>query len=101
MRAGAAARFAHRSTTTADRRAAGSGAVLDNLDDELPSEEQIASLIRRGRAGAVIAAICRDLGMVPAVVSQQHWKDVFDAIITFGGDFDQLICGAMLRIGSV
>lgn len=91
--------FAHRSTTNSAPGAAERGTAPDNFsDDDLPSEEQIAALIRRGRAGAVIAAICRDLGLVPAVVSEQHWKDVFDAIVTFGGDFDQLICGAMLRI---
>ena len=91
--------FAHRSTTNSAGRAAERGAVLDNLsDDELPSEEQIAALIRRGRAGAVIEAICRDLGMVPAAVSEQQWKDIFDAIVTFGGKFDKLIGDAMLRV---
>ena len=91
--------FAHRSTTNSARRAAVRGTALDNLpDDDLPSEEQIAALIRRGRAGAVIEAICRDLGMVPAAVSEQHWKDIFDAIVTFGGKFDKLICDAMFGI---
>ena len=55
-------------------------------------------MIRRGRAGAVIAAICRDLGLVPAVVSQQQWGDVHHAIITFGGNFAKLFCDIMLRI---
>ena len=91
--------FAHRSTTTADVRAARSGAVSDNIaDDDLPSEEQIASLIRRGRAGAVIEAICRALGLVPAVVSDQQWKDVFDAIVTFGGHFGRLLFDPMCRL---
>ena len=90
--------FAHRSTTNSAGCAAERGAVSDNLDDDLPSEEQIAALIRRGRAGAVIAAICRDLGLVPAVVSQQQWKDVHEAIITFGGNFAKLMCDMMLRI---
>jgi len=90
--------FAHRSTTNSAGRAAERGAVPDNLDDDLPSEEQIAALIRRGRAGAVIAAICRDLGLVPAIVSQQQWKDVHEAIITFGGNFAKLMCDVMFRI---
>ena len=91
--------FAYRSTTTADVRAARRGAVLDNLsDDELPSEEQIAALIRRGRAGAVIEAICRDLGLVPGVVTDQQWSDVHDAIITFGGNFARLFCSVFYRI---
>lgn len=90
--------FASRSTTTADRRAAGSGAVPDNLDDDLPSEAQIAAMIRQGKTGAIIAAICRDLGLVPAVVSQQQWGDVHHAIITFGGNFAKLMCDIMLRI---
>jgi len=90
--------FASRSTTTADRRAAGRGTVPDNLDDDLPSEAQIAAMIRRGRAGAVIAEICRGLGLVPGVVSQQQWSDVHHAIITFGGNFAKLFCDIMLRI---
>jgi len=91
--------FAHRSTTNSARRAAECGTAADNLpDDDLPSEAQIAALIRRGRAGAVIEAICRDLGLVPAAVGEQHWKDIFDAIVTFGGNFDRLLYDAMCRV---
>ena len=90
--------FASRSTTTADRRAAGRGTVSDNLDGELPSEAQIVAMIRRGRAGAVIAEICRDLGLVPGVVSQQQWSDVADAISAFGGKFAKLVCDIFFRI---
>ena len=89
----------NRSTTNAGGRAAGRGAVFDNLpDDELPSEEQIAALIRRGKVGAIIEAICRDLGLVPSVVSQQQWKEVADVISTFGGKFIKMICDVMFRI---
>ena len=88
----------NRSTTTADRRAAGRGTVPDNLDDDLPSEAQIAALIRRGKAGAIIAEICRDLGLVPGVVSQQQWGEVHHAIITFGGNFAKLFYDILLRI---
>ena len=91
--------FASRSTTASVGRAAECGAVPDNFaDDDLPSEEQIAALIRRGRAGAVIEAICRALGLVPAVVSEQQWTEIFDAIVTFGGNFTRLICDATRRL---
>ena len=90
--------FGTRSTTTADRRAAGRGTVPDNLDDDLPSEAQIAAMIRRGRAGAVIAEICRGLGLVPGVVTQQQWSEVADAISAFGGKFAKLVCDILFRI---
>ncbi|HET8995210.1 MAG TPA: hypothetical protein VFN42_00945 [Acetobacteraceae bacterium] len=92
--------FAHRSTTNSARRAAVRGAVLDNLSDVgLPSEGQIAAMIRRGRAGAIVAALCRDLGLVPAVVREQQWKDLCGAAVRFGDNFDRRIRGAMWRIG--
>ena len=90
--------LASRSTTTADRRAAGSGTVPDTLDDDLPSEAQIVAMIRRGKTGAVIAEICRGLGLVPGVVSPQQWSEVHHAIITFGGKFAKLLCDILFRI---
>ena len=97
--AGSAEHNRHRSTTTADRRAADRGAVLDNLsDDDLPTEAEIADLIRQGKTGAIIEAICRDLGLVPGVVSEQQWKEVAEAISTFGGKFVKLFCDILFRI---
>ena len=88
-----------RSTTTADRRAADRGTDPHNqLDDDLPTEEQIAAMIRLGKLGVVIEQICRDLGLVPSVVSQQQWSDVHHALITYGGNFAGLIGDACSRI---
>ncbi|HET8995609.1 MAG TPA: hypothetical protein VFN42_02980, partial [Acetobacteraceae bacterium] len=58
----------------------------------------ILALARRGKIGVVIAAICRDLGLVPSVVSEQQWKDVADLITAFGGNFVALIGDAMNRV---
>ena len=55
-------------------------------------------MIRRGKTGAVIEAICRDLGLVPGVVSEQQWSEVAEAIGTFGGKFAKLFCDILLRI---
>jgi hypothetical protein len=48
----------------------------------LPTPEQIAAEIRRKRVGAVIADICRDLGIVP---SHPLWRDLNLAVIMNGG----------------
>ena len=90
----------NRSTTTADRRAATGGTVPDNLDDNLPTDEEILALARRGKLGVVIAAICRDLGLVPSVVTDQQWSEVAEIILTFGGNFVQLIGDALIRVNS-
>ena len=90
----------NRSTTTADRRAATGGTAPDNLDDDLPTDEEILALARRGKLGVLIAAICRDLGLVPSVVTEQQWSDVAEIIRTFGGNFVQLIGDALARINS-
>jgi hypothetical protein len=84
----------NRSISPAHRRATGTGTAETNpLEDELPSEAEIAALARRGTIGAVIAESCRDLGLVPGVVSQQQWTEVHHAIIMFGGNFARLIGG--------
>ena len=48
----------------------------------LPTPEQIAAEIRRKRVGAVIADICRDLGIVP---NHPLWRDLNLAVILNGG----------------
>ena len=62
----------------------------------LPTVQQIADEIRRRPAGAVIADICRDLGILP-----QHplWREASVAIVRFGGRLSTLfsdICGDLL-----
>ena len=90
----------NRSTTTADRRAAACGTVPDNHDDDLPSDEEIVAMARRGKLGVLIAAICRDLGLVPSVVTEQQWSELADVIRTFGGNFVQLIGDALARVNN-
>jgi hypothetical protein len=54
----------------------------------LPTAEQIAAEIRRRPIGAVIADICRDLGILP---SHPLWHDVRLAMIRHGGSYVRLV----------
>ena len=49
-----------------------------------PPREQIAAEIRRRPAGAVIADICRDLGILP---HHPLWHEISMAILRHGGRF--------------
>jgi hypothetical protein len=53
----------------------------------LPTPEQIAAEIRRRPIGAVIADICRDLGIMP---SHPLWQELSVAIVWHGGSFNRL-----------
>src|SRR5271166_533269 len=53
----------------------------------LPTPEQIAAEVRRRPIGAVIADICRDLGIMP---SHPLWQELSLAIIWHGGSFPRL-----------
>src|SRR5271166_6004518 len=53
----------------------------------LPTPEQIAAEVRRRPIGAVIADICRDLGIMP---SHPLWQELSVAIIWHGGSFPRL-----------
>jgi hypothetical protein len=54
----------------------------------LPTAEQIAAEVRRRPIGAVIADICRDLGILP---SHSLWRDVQKLIIEHGGSLVRLL----------
>jgi hypothetical protein len=54
----------------------------------LPTPEQIAAKIRRQPIGAVIADICRDLGILP---SHPLWRELQVAIIRENGNFAGLV----------
>ena len=58
----------------------------------LPTAEQIAAEVRRRPIGAVIADICRDLGILP---SHELWRDVQKLIIEHGGSFARLLSDLM------
>ena len=54
----------------------------------LPTPGDIAAEIRRRPAGAVLADICRDLGIVP---SNPLWREISAAIISYGGNLATLV----------
>jgi hypothetical protein len=61
---------------------------------QLPTAEQIAAEVRRRPIGAVIADICRDLGILP---SHPLWREVQEAMFEFGGNLSRLVCDLMDR----
>ena len=65
-------------------------ALIPALDPgfSLPTSEQIAVEVRRRPIGAVIADICRDLGIMP---SHPLWRDVQLAMIRHGGSLANLV----------
>jgi hypothetical protein len=54
----------------------------------LPTPEQIAAEIRRRPIGAVIADICRDLGIMP---NHPLWPELRELIIRHGGNLARLV----------
>ena len=54
---------------------------------QLPTVEQIAVKLRRQPIGAVLADICRDLGIVPG---NPLWRELQEAINRYGGNFARL-----------
>ncbi|HEY2618203.1 MAG TPA: hypothetical protein VGI78_12750 [Acetobacteraceae bacterium] len=51
----------------------------------LPTEAEIAAEVRRRPVGAVIADICRDLGVLPGQLDRAFWDELSRAIIIYGG----------------
>jgi hypothetical protein len=51
----------------------------------LPTEEEIAAEVRLRPVGAVIADICRDLGIMPGHLDRAFWDELRRAIIDYGG----------------
>jgi hypothetical protein len=60
----------------------------------LPTPEQIAAAVRRKPIGAVIADICRDLGITG---SHPLWRDVQRAIVMHGGSLARLVSDMLDR----
>ena len=52
---------------------------------DLPTPEQIAARVQRQPVGAVIADICRDLGVMPGELDRAFWEELRAAIIYYGG----------------
>ena len=55
---------------------------------QLPTAEQIAAEVRRRPIGAVLADICRDLGILP---SHPLWRELSEAIMFNGGNLARLV----------
>jgi hypothetical protein len=58
------------------------------VDQGIPTPEQIAADVRRRPIGAVIADICRDLGIMP---SHPLWRELQIAVIRHGGSLARLV----------
>ena len=72
-------------------RAAAAARAAEPVDaglGHLPTTEQIAAEVRRRPIGAVIADICRDLGILP---SHPLWPDVARAMLEYGGSPVRLV----------
>jgi hypothetical protein len=65
------------------------------LRSTLPSAEDIAARIRHRPAGAVIAELCRDLGIDP---THKLWREVQDAIIRYGGSLPRVLNALLSRM---
>ncbi len=61
---------------------------LDPGTTSLPTAEQIAAEVRRRPIGAVIADICRDLGIMP---SNPLWPEIRALITRFRGNLVRLV----------
>ena len=63
-------------------------ADTDSCLANLPTPEQIAAKVRRQPIGAVLADICRDLGIAP---SHPLWDELHLAINEYGGNYIRLV----------
>lgn len=88
----------NRSAGSASRHATAESDSGWSEDGLLPSEAEIAAMVRRGRIGPVIEAICRNLGLVPGIVGEPQWNEVADVIIAFGGNFARMIGDVFIRM---
>jgi hypothetical protein len=80
-----------RTTRQVDRSASPADPGLAHL----PTPEEIAAEVRRRPVGAVIADICRDLGIVP---SNPLWRELSLVIIENGGNLATLFKDTFKRI---
>jgi hypothetical protein len=68
--------------------------VAPQLPD-MPTPEEIAEAVRHRPVGAVIADICRDLG-----INQSHplWDEMMSVVTEFGGNFAALVKDVLDRL---
>jgi hypothetical protein len=72
-----------------------SASPADPRPTRLPTPEDIAAEVRRRPIGAVIADICRDLGIMP---SNPLWRELPLAIIANGGNLATLVKDILQRV---
>jgi len=60
--------------------------IVDMPPDPLPTAAQIAAELRRRPLGAVLADICRDLGIKPSDLTQVQWAELNHLIMRYGGN---------------
>jgi hypothetical protein len=82
---------ARRTAQPAAHRAGGAAPELALV----PTAQQIAAALRHRPVGAVIADICRDLGIVPA---HPLWREVMLVITEHGGSITKLFKATMDRV---
>ena len=75
---------------------AGSAGAGEPRIARLPTPGDIAAEVRCRPIGAVIADICRDLGIVP---SNPLWRELSRAIISYGGNLTTLVEDIAERFG--
>jgi hypothetical protein len=64
----------------------------------LPTEAEIAAEVRRRPVGAVIADICRDLGIAPGQLDRAFWDELSHAIIAYGGNLASFLGNLHTRL---
>ncbi len=64
----------------------------------LPTPEEIAAMLRRRPLGAVIAEICCDLGIAPGDLEPRLWRELFAAIVEYGGSLGKYLAGTLGRL---
>jgi hypothetical protein len=62
---------------------------------DMPTAEEIAEAARHRPIGAVVADICRDLGIVP---SSPLWDEVMMVVTEFGGNYVRLFSDVVDRV---
>ena len=77
----------HRASSPAGTAAARPAKATQTHIAGLPTEKEIAAEVRRRPIGAVIADICRDLGIMPY---HPLWTDLSTAILRHGGNLPRL-----------